>query len=343
MLTDRQLLILQVIIDEFISSAQPVGSRVLSKKNEISFSPATIRNEMADLEEHGFIEKTHSSSGRVPSEKGYRYYVDHLLSPGNLTNEDMSIVKSLFADKIYELEKIVQKSAQILSMLTNYTAIALGPAVTENRLKRIQIVPINQEQAVAIIITDTGHVENHMVSFPTSIEPSDIEKMVNILNDKLIGVPLIELQDKIYKEVAVLLKMHLSNYDSLTKVLSSFFEIGSHEKMYLSGKANMLSQPEFNDIAKIRSLLSLIDKEKVFYDLIRANQSGINVKIGRENKVSEMENCSLITATYSIGSELLGTIAILGPTRMEYARVISLMEFISSDLSKILTKLYQNK
>lgn len=343
MLTDRQLLILQVIIDEFISSAQPVGSRVLSKKNEISFSPATIRNEMADLEEHGFIEKTHSSSGRVPSEKGYRYYVDHLLSPGNLTNEDMSIVKSLFADKIYELEKIVQKSAQILSMLTNYTAIALGPAVTENRLKRIQIVPINQEQAVAIIITDTGHVENHMVSFPTSIEPSDIEKMVNILNDKLIGVPLIELQDKIYKEVAVLLKMHLSNYDSLTKVLSSFFEIGSHEKMYLSGKANMLAQPEFNDIAKIRSLLSLIDKEKVFYDLIRANQSGINVKIGRENKVSEMENCSLITATYSIGSELLGTIAILGPTRMEYARVISLMEFISSDLSKILTKLYQNK
>lgn len=344
LLTDRQLLILQVIIDDFITYAQPVGSRALSKKDEIQLSSATIRNEMADLEELGFIEKTHSSSGRIPSEKGYRYYVDHLLSPGKLSKEDISTIKSLFNEKIYELEKIVRKSAQILSELTNYTAIALGPAVDENRLKRIQIVPLNQETAVAIIVTDTGHVENHTITVPKTIEPTDIEKMVNILNDRLIGVPLNELQNKIYKEVATLLRTHIRSYDVVLKDLLNLFDSKlTHEKMFFSGKTNMLTQPEFNDITKIRSLLTLIDKEKVFYDIIRSSQSGINVKIGRENKISEMENCSLITATYSIGTENLGTIAILGPTRMEYSRVISLLKFLSSDLTVTLTNLYQNK
>lgn len=139
MLTDRQVLIFQVIVDDFIRSAQPIGSRSLSKKEEISFSSATIRNEMADLEEMGFIEKTHTSSGRIPSEKGYRFYVDHLLSPPVLETGDVTKVKSIFAERIYELEKIVQKSARILSELTNYTSIVLGPAVRENKLKKSKL------------------------------------------------------------------------------------------------------------------------------------------------------------------------------------------------------------
>ncbi len=156
MLTNRQLLILQVIINDFIKSAQPVGSRTLSKKDEITFSSATIRNEMADLEELGFIEKTHSSSGRVPSEKGYRYYVDHLLSPVKLTKSDLDQIHSIFKEKIFELEKTVQKSAQILSDLTNYTSIVLGPKLSENYLKQIQIIPIQPDMAVAILVTNTG-------------------------------------------------------------------------------------------------------------------------------------------------------------------------------------------
>ncbi|MCA1031812.1 heat-inducible transcriptional repressor HrcA [Bacillus timonensis] len=342
MLTDRQLLILQVIIDDFISSAQPVGSRTLSKKDEITLSSATIRNEMSDLEELGFIEKTHSSSGRVPSEKGYRYYVDHLLSPQRLSKKDKDEVKSIFAERIYELEKVVQKSAQILSELTNYTSIVLGPAVKENRVRRLQIIPINKDTAVAIIVTDTGYVENRMISFPSTLDPSDIEKMVNILNERLVGVPLNELQDKIYLEVATLLKTHIRNYDSLLQALTGTFNISANDKVYFGGKTNMLSQPEFHDIQKIRSLLTMIENEKEFYELLRTNQTGINIKIGRENQVSAMENCSLITATYSIGAEHLGSIAILGPTRMEYSRVVSLLQLISTDLTKVLTKLYQN-
>ncbi len=166
LLTDRQLLILQVIIDDFILSAQPVGSRSLSKKDEISFSSATIRNEMADLEELGFIEKTHTSSGRVPSEKGIGTMWIILLSPQKLKKNDVHALRSIFTERIYELEKVVQKSAKILSELTNYTTIVLGPDVKENKLKKIQLIPLNNETAIAIIVTDNGHVENKTLSCP---------------------------------------------------------------------------------------------------------------------------------------------------------------------------------
>ena len=341
MLTERQLLVLQVIIDDFIRSAQPVGSRTLSKKEEITFSSATIRNEMADLEELGFIEKTHTSSGRVPSEKGYRYYVDHLLSPDRLSVQEVTEVKSLFREQIYELEKVIQKSAQILSDLTQYTSIVLGPAVHENRLRKLQIIPISNDKAVAIIVTDTGHVENRTIAFPTNVSPSDIEKMVNILNERLVGVPLVDLTNKLYKEVATILRSHISNYEIVMQSLNSTLQIADYQNIFTSGKTNMLSLPEFNDINKLRSLMLLIDQGKDLYQHIRAKEAGMNIKIGSENNVQGLESCSIITATYSIGPEQLGTIAILGPTRMEYARVVSLLKLVSSDLTNAVSSLYQ--
>ncbi|MFD0048285.1 heat-inducible transcriptional repressor HrcA [Actinomycetes bacterium NPDC127524] len=342
MLTDRQLLILKVIIDDFIRNAQPVGSRSLSKKEEITFSSATIRNEMSDLEELGFIEKTHTSSGRIPSEQGYRYYVDHLLHPQRLKKDDRAMLQSIFAERIYELEKIVQKSAKILSELTSYTSIVLGPKVKDNKLRKIQIVPISQDTAIAIIITDTGHVENKMISLPPSFDLNEIEKMANILNERLAGVPLAELKDKIYKEVAVLLRQHIHDYGTIVSSLADTFAVSEAGKIFFGGKTNMLKQPEFHDIEKVTSLLSMIEQEQGMYDLIKQNPAGIHVKIGRENNNTALDDCSLITATYSVGEEQVGTIAILGPTRMQYSRVISLLEFFSNDMTALLTRLYQN-
>ncbi|MEC2076502.1 heat-inducible transcriptional repressor HrcA [Metabacillus fastidiosus] len=340
MLTDRQLLILQVIIDDFISSAQPVGSRTLAKKGLITFSSATIRNDMADLEDLGFIEKTHSSSGRIPSEKGYRYYVDHLVSPKRLTRNEVSTIKSIFAERIFELEKVVQKSAQILSELTNYTSIVLGPKVNENQLKRLQIIPINENTAVAIIVTNTGHVQNKTITFPDTISPSEIEQMVNILNERLSGVPLIDLQDKIYKEVVNVLKYHIQNYDSILKMMAETLAVDKNEKIYFGGKTNMLSQPEFHDVERIKALLSMIEEKNELYELLKTKGTGISIKIGKENENIAMENCSLITATYALGEKQIGKVAILGPTRMEYSRVISLLQYVTSDMSKALTQLY---
>jgi heat-inducible transcriptional repressor len=340
LLTDRQLLILQVIIDDFIRSAQPVGSRTLSKKRGISFSSATIRNEMADLEELGFIEKTHTSSGRVPSEKGYRYYVDHLLSPQKLGPADISQIHSIFAEKIFEMEGLVKKSAQILSEMTNYTAILLGPEVKDTKLKNMQIVPINDKTAVAIMITDTGHVENQTITLPEGFHPGQLEKMVNIFNERLANVPISELKDKIHKEVADILRCHIENYESILNTIIKMFNAGRHEKIFVGGKANILNQPEFHDLDKVRPLLDMIEREDSFYEIVKQVPSGIHVKIGKENKISEMEDCSMITATYSIGDEPVGKIAILGPTRMEYSRVISIVDFLSNDMTNALTKLY---
>ncbi|WAA11214.1 heat-inducible transcriptional repressor HrcA [Fervidibacillus albus] len=340
MLTERQLLILQVIIDDFIRYAQPVGSRSLAKKKNISFSSATIRNEMADLEELGFIEKTHTSSGRIPSEKGYRFYVDHLLSPEMIRQEDIMKIRSLFTERIYELEKIIQNSAKILSDLTEYTAIVLGPTAKENRLKRFQIVPLNDDTAVAIIITNTGHIEHKVFSFPGTITRSNIEKMINILNSRLKDVPLVRLREKLFQEVSSLFKQHIDNYGYLLQTFADVLNISENEKLYYGGKMNMFKQPEFQDVEKVQELFSLIEDEVGVYQLLKKMPFGIHVKIGSENDVQAMENCSLITATYNIGDDQVGTIAIIGPKRMQYSRVISVLNSLSSQLSNSLTKLY---
>lgn len=233
MLTDRQLQVLQVIIDEFIQTAQPIGSRAIAKKEQVTFSPATIRNEMADLEELGFIEKTHTSSGRVPSEKGYRFYVDHLLSPFQLSNKELSLITNAFERELLEFEKVVQKSARVLSDLTNYTSIILGPEVFKTTLKQIQIISLSDNTAVAILVTNAGHVEHRHFTIPQSMQATDIEKLVNILNSRLIGVPIIRLQEKLYGEVAELLQQFSSDFEATYAYLKEALLEKKPVKLYM--------------------------------------------------------------------------------------------------------------
>ncbi|MGN8645532.1 heat-inducible transcriptional repressor HrcA [Gracilibacillus sp. HCP3S3_G5_1] len=334
MLTERQIQVLQVIIDEFIHTAQPIGSRAIAKKEDITYSPATIRNEMADLEEMGFIEKTHTSSGRVPSEKGYRFYVDHLMSPFRLSQQDMNIIQKAFERKMIEFEKVVQKSARILSDLTNYTSIILGPEVFETTLKQIQIISLSKHTAVAILVTSTGHVEHRYFNVPKTMQTSDLEKLVNILNDRLVGVPIIHLQQKMYGEVAQLLQRYSSDFETTYAYLKEALLEKQPVKLYMDGKTNIMLQPEFNDIQKIQSLYSIMEKEEEIANLLRTSGKGIKVSIGQENQLDEMQDCSLITATYSLGDEQLGTIALLGPTRMEYSRVVSILNVLSKQLTQ---------
>ncbi|WP_186576456.1 heat-inducible transcriptional repressor HrcA [Aquibacillus kalidii] len=334
MLSNRQLLVLQVIIDEFIQTAQPIGSRAISKKEDISFSSATIRNEMADLEEMGYIEKTHSSSGRVPSEKGYRFYVDHLISPFRLSSDEMNSITHTFEKGMLEFEQIVQSSARVLSDLTNYTSIILGPEVFETKLKQIQIISLSSTTAVAILVTNTGHVEHRSFTIPATIQPSDLDKLVNILNDRLVGVPIIQLHEKLYTEIAELVNSYTQDFETAYKYVKAALFDEQHVKLYVGGKTNILMQPEFKDVEKIRSLFTIMEKEDEIANLLRSSTGGINVSIGQENKMDAMQDCSLITATYSLGDKQMGTIALLGPTRMEYSRVISLLNVLSSRLTK---------
>ncbi|WP_349407885.1 heat-inducible transcriptional repressor HrcA [Pseudalkalibacillus sp. SCS-8] len=341
MLTDRQLLILQILIDEYIQNAEPLGSRSISKRQDITYSSATIRNELADLEDMGFIEKTHSSSGRIPSEKGYRFYVDNLLSPVQLKQHDMARIHSLFHEKMYELELLIEHSATLLSEITNYTSIILGPEVYETKLKHLQIVPISKGTAIFVLITDTGHVEKYTVDLPEEMDSADIERTVNILNERLKGVPFSHLKLRLQSEVEGLLRTHTENYKQTLDFLDQLFQTEKSDKVYYGGKTNILNQPEFQDVNKVKDLYNAIEKQDLVQQLLHQDgTSGIKVKIGAENTIQEMKNCSLISASYSIGGQHMGTLAILGPTRMEYPRVIGLLDLLSKDLTKVLTQRY---
>lgn len=342
MLTDRQLMILQVIIDDFIDSAKPVGSRALSKKDALHYSAATIRNEMADLEELGFLEKTHTSSGRVPSEKGYRYYVDHLIGP-EIHQHGLGIIEKLTNNGIYEFEQIVQTAAEALSELTNYTSIILGPEMYEATVKQIQVLALSDQSAVAILVTNTGHVEHRSFTLPKEISSSDIEKLVNILNDRLQGVALYRLPEVIQNEVASLLKKYLNGVGSSLNWIRALFTQEQAVKLYFGGKANILMQPEFNDVDRIRSFYSLMEREDEIINLLKNSNQGIKVSIGHENEVEEIKDLSLITASYHIGGGQMGTIALIGPTRMEYRKVLSLMQSISREMTGTMGKWYSDK
>ncbi|PKR79043.1 heat-inducible transcriptional repressor HrcA [Halalkalibacillus sediminis] len=337
MLTDRQIFLLKVIVDEFIQSAQPVGSRNISKKDEVTFSPATIRNDMADLEELGFLTKTHSSSGRIPSEKGYRYYVDNIMSPLQLSKKEIGAIKESFDERLVEVERVMQNSAQILSDMTKYTTLVLGPEVYENKLKQLQIVPLNAHSAIAILVTNTGHVEHRLFAIPSDISHSDLEKTVNILNDKLYGVPIVYLDRMIESEVTDLLQRYTSDFQQSYDLIQKALFTSQPNNLYVGGKSNILMQPEFNDMDTARSLFNIMESEERIAPILKPSKEGMNIFIGHENKIEAMNNCTLITTTYSLGENQVGTIALLGPTRMEYAKVVSLLDLWSRQMTQALT------
>lgn len=340
MLTERQLFVLRALIDDYIRSAEPVGSRTISKREDVSFSPATIRNELSDLEDMGFLEKTHSSSGRVPSEKGYRFYVDHFLSPALLTNHEISNIQSSFARKIVDLEDLAKTTASVLSDFTNYTSIVLGPEVFETTLRHIQIIPLSHKAAVAIFVASTGHVENRTITIPEGVTRGDIEKFVNILNERLSGSSLVELKPKLMKEIGAVIRENAEQYGKLIQMMSNTFSQEGSEKVYFGGKTNILAQPEFKDIEKVRLLFNAIEQEEIVHRILRTDSDGIQIKIGHENEIIGMDNCSVITADYAVAEEHVGSIAIIGPTRMEYRRVVSLLDLVSKRLSEALKKRY---
>jgi len=335
MLTDRQRMILYAVIDDYIRSAEPVGSRTISKRGDIGFSPATIRNEMSDLEELGYLEQPHTSAGRIPSQKGYRYYVDHLISSGHYNPEDLKLTKSFFIDRIKKTEKIMQQAAAILSSLTNYTAVALGGGTFHEKLKRLQLIPLNEETAVAIIVTNTGLVENKVVSIPKDIPMNELERFVNLLNASLAGVPLIHLRYALYREIGQQMAKHISRYEELVTMIESALESDVEDKLYLSGATNMLSQPEFRDVDKVKMIFDLFDESETLARLLADAPEGIQVRIGDENRVEAMSQCSVIMTTYSYEGRAVGTIGLIGPIRMEYAKVIGLLKQLTKELDQL--------
>ena len=340
MLSERQRLVLQSIVDDYIRTAEPVGSRSISKRKGVGYSAATIRNEMADLEELGYLEQPHTSAGHIPSHLGYRFYVDHLIPMIRPPRNDIKALRSLFALKMDELEQTIEQTATILSQITNYTTIILGPQVFGNRLKHLQVVPLSQQTAVSVIVTDTGHVEKRRIKVPAGISLHSIEKLVNLLNAKLVGVPLYKLKETVHEELQEELMRHVDQCEYVLDLVDQLVQADPNLRVHFSGTTNMLDQPEFRDLEKVKGLLSLFEQGNTVVQLFPLMEEGVQVRIGHENPLEEVSQCSIISATYTLKGRPLGTIGVLGPTRMNYKKVIGLLQILTKDFSEHLRRLY---
>jgi len=325
----RQEELLKLIVEEYIKTARPIGSKSLCES--LNCSSATIRNEMSFLENLDLLEKTHTSSGRVPSEKGYRYYVDHIMKPKELTGEDVLKLQTIFNNKSLILSDAIVKSMEIISELTNYTSIVLGKSSSENRISKIEVVPLNDTDLVAIIVTDKGYVEHRNIKIEEKISLVEIRQTVDLINKFIVGTPIDEVSMKLEIEVkpkiADSIKQQKAIYDAL---YNAFNEFKDETEVKVTKPSNILNQPEFNDTEKIKKILNKFeDKEFIKSINKQENEKDINIYIGSETDFDD--DVTIIKTNYFVNGEE-GTIALIGPKRMEYDRVTTLLEYIKKNI-----------
>ena len=337
MLDERKQKILQAIIDDYISTAEPIGSRTIARKYNLGVSSATIRNEMADLELLGYLEQLHTSSGRVPSGKGYRLYVDDLLAPSKISEKEINLIASWYNSRTKSIEEVFQETAKIISRLTKNVSLVMAPQLSQSTFRCLQFVALDKNQAIVIVMTDAGFIENKILDIPHGTSIEDLQKIATIINGHLSGLMLDEIKTSLIKKIKneVNLDLFEATFDSILKALA----IEKKERLYLGGTTQLLSQPEFRNVEKVKDILTMLEEEQLLCDLLNSqNGDGVTVTIGQENKYSGIKDCSIIKATYHIKGKVIGTVAVLGPTRMEYGKIITLLEFMHGNLGQILKK-----
>jgi len=334
MLSERQELVLKLITEVYVKTAEPVGSRTLSKL--VDFSPATLRNEMADLEELGYLEKTHTSSGRIPSDKGYHYYIERLITNNDSFDKSFTVIDELFGNKKMKREEAIKQAMNLLSQLTNYTTIALGNNAYGSRIKKIELVSLYENTGILLIVTNRGHVESKQIVLPDATDFTEMARVMEIFNDILYDCPIGKVSEKLHYEINKEDINEILVYNkTIVDTFLEAFTMFTQSKYYLSGQNKMLYQPEFSDVNKVRNLLDFFDKNDIFKLVENTEKSGLSIKIGRENSINAMQDCTVITVPYDLNADTKGTIAIVGPTRMEYQKVIPLIKYLAAHMSKL--------
>ncbi|KPU27924.1 HrcA family transcriptional regulator [Caloranaerobacter sp. TR13] len=336
-LNDRKLKILQAIIHSYITNAEPVGSRTIAKKYNLGVSSATIRNEMSDLEELGYLLQPHTSAGRIPSDKAYRLYVDNLMQIKKITEEERKKIKLGLLKEIREIEQVIQNAAKILSKLTNYTSLAIAPQIRRSKLKRIQLIPIDEHKVLVVMVTDTGIVKNTVFRIGNGIKEEQLEKITNYLNSRLKGCSIEDINKNIETELVKEMYSLKNTIKDILPLINQSIDGMYEVDLFADGVTNIFNFPEYNDIAKAKSFISFIEnKESVVDMLLKSGFHDIQITIGSENCYEEVSSCSLITATYSLNGKTIGKIGVIGPTRMDYSKVVSVVKSIAFDLNEIL-------
>lgn len=340
-LSERKRMILQVIVEDYIRTAEPVGSRNIAKNHDLGLSAATIRNEMADLEDMGYLDKPHTSAGRIPSEMGYRFYVDSLMKRYSLTMEEINSLQSGMDRKFTQLENVISEISDLVSGISGYPAIVELSASQKIRLRSVKMMLIERGLALIVVVTDSGIVRNRRMSVDENIDYSVIDSVSEFLSRQLSGL----CADDFTPARLMLIYEPMAQHGTFLKAVVEFvlecLET-SDGKVYVGGASNILNNPEFENIDKAKQFLSFMDhKENVskMLSLLKDSASSISIQIGSENGVEEMRDTSLIVANCSVGDKLQGKIGIIGPKRMDYARVVSSLELINGRLAEILSRM----
>jgi len=337
-LTDRDREVLEAIITDYIQTAEPVGSRTVSKKSEIGLSPATIRNVMADLEEMGFLTQPHTSAGRVPTDKAFRFYVDSILEVGKLKLVDRDRIEMGFQDEGMDTNEIMKRASSLLSLLSKQTGVILAPRFGSNILKHIEFIKLREKTILVIIVCKSGEVQNKIIESDEHMSQDELDKYSRYLTEIMGGLNLVEARRKILEEM----KKEKVLFDKLMyralQLSQKALEDEGGGNLYIEGKTNILQSPEFADLEKMRTLLQAFEeKTKIVKLLDKALLArGMQIFIGAENEFNEMKDCSVIAAPYSRENFTLGTLGVIGPTRMDYPGIISIVDYTARIVGKIL-------
>jgi heat-inducible transcriptional repressor len=341
-LSDRKQRVLRAIVDDYVATAQPVGSLTLSRKYRLGVSPATLRNEMAGLEDLGYLEQPHTSAGRIPSDRGYRLYVDALMQRMPLVEPQVRSIRNLYEARIREIEDLIRETARTLSEHTKCLAMIFGPKLTRTAFRTLRMLPLSEDSALLVLVTDAGFVESAVIGIPRGMQPEHLLRFAALVNSGLQGKTLGEVADGLLAA----LRHELSEFRELVEqafdVLSSGLEQEEGRSFHIVGATNILGQPEFRDAAKVRDILRAVESGAGLETLTDpSGDHGVVVTIGHENRHPAMHECSLVTATYRLGARTVGTLGVLGPTRMDYARVLAVVHSVTHYLSGALSRSVQ--
>ncbi len=341
-LDERKSKILQAIVSNYLETGEPVGSRTISKEADLNLSSATIRNEMADLEELGYIEQPHTSAGRIPTDAGYRFYVDNLIIEKDIEAEEM---KTNLLDRVDRMEVLLKQVAKVLASNTNYATMVTAPHYKDTKVKFVQLSQVDGEQLLAVIVVDGNVIKNQMIDVCQDIANEDMLKLNILLNSFLQGASLKDINIEMIQEMKEQAGEYADILEDIFKGIVEAIHEADELEIYTSGTTNILKYPELGDVAKTSHLLEAIEEKQVLNELVDDslsndddNQKGIQVYIGNESAISDMKDCSVVTATYELEEGVKGTIGIIGPKRMDYKKVVKTLKDLTGELDDIFKK-----
>lgn len=332
--TPRRYLILKLIVEEFIKTAKPVGSQTLLEKYDLDYSSATIRNDMAELEVEGLLEKTHSSSGRVPSSKGYRYYIENLRSKDDKANLIKDKLNKFIDENgnVMHTDQIIDECCEIISNMTNLVSVVMGPDGSSESIAKVELIPLNNNTAIVVFITTNGYVEHKAINVPSDSDIEELQDCIKIINKRIAGIKLTDVNE-VLGGIQLVLSEHIKNYEQVYNAFANTFLHFARDRVSMYGRNNLLSQQDFADIEKIKKIANMLEKTNIWKSFDA--EEGINVRIGNENNIEDLSDVSIVSTKLKVNENNVGSVCVIGPTRMDYNQVIDALEFLSDKLSEL--------